>query len=143
MDTGHWFLSLYNDDGDPHEVTFIAVIAEDMTHNCPSGCSGKGECLLGHCQCNPGFGGDDCSESVCPVLCSQRGEFVSRRPEEQKGGKPRLKARRAAGSFVLTDYKQRLLNNLYTFLFCLLYDRAFIRTLLCALIAEGISRNLR
>lgn len=77
MEPGHWFLSLYNDDGDPHEVSFIAVIAEDMTHNCPNGCSGKGECLLGHCQCNPGFGGEDCSESVCPVLCSQRGEFVT------------------------------------------------------------------
>lgn len=63
MEQGHWFLSLYNDDGDPQEVNFIATIADDMTHNCPNGCSGKGECLMGHCQCNPGFGGDDCSES--------------------------------------------------------------------------------
>ncbi|XP_053597810.1 teneurin-m isoform X3 [Microplitis demolitor] len=77
MEPGHWFLSLYNDDGDPQEISFIAVIAEDMTHNCPNGCSGKGECLLGHCQCNPGFGGEDCSESVCPVLCSQRGEYIN------------------------------------------------------------------
>ncbi|XP_048266117.1 teneurin-m isoform X2 [Bombus terrestris] len=77
MEPGHWFLSLYNDDGDPQEVSFIAMIAEDMTHNCPNGCSGKGECLLGHCQCNPGFGGEDCSESVCPVLCSQRGEYIN------------------------------------------------------------------
>ncbi|KYN06967.1 Teneurin-3 [Cyphomyrmex costatus] len=77
MEPGHWFLSLYNDDGDPHEVSLIAVIAEDMTHNCPNGCSGKGECLLGHCQCKPGFGGEDCSESVCPVLCSQRGEYIN------------------------------------------------------------------
>lgn len=76
MEPGHWFLSLYNDDGDPQEVSFIAIIAEDMTHNCPNGCSGKGECLLGHCQCNPGFGGEDCSESVCPVLCSQRGKLI-------------------------------------------------------------------
>lgn len=76
MEPGHWFLSMYNDDGDPQEVSFTAVIAEDMTHNCPNGCSGKGECLLGHCQCNPGFGGEDCSESVCPVLCSQRGKIL-------------------------------------------------------------------
>ncbi|XP_072394437.1 teneurin-m isoform X1 [Diabrotica undecimpunctata] len=77
MEQGHWFLSLYNDDGDPQEVTFVAIVADDMTHNCPNGCSGKGECLMGHCQCNPGFGGDDCSESVCPVLCSQRGEYIN------------------------------------------------------------------
>ncbi|XP_022901485.2 teneurin-m isoform X3 [Onthophagus taurus] len=77
MEQGHWFLSLYNDDGDPQEISFVAAVADDMTHNCPNGCSGKGECLMGHCQCNPGFGGDDCSESVCPVLCSQRGEYIN------------------------------------------------------------------
>ena len=63
MEQGHWFLSLYNDDGDPQELSFTAGIAEDMTQNCPNGCSGKGECLLGHCQCNPGFGGEDCADS--------------------------------------------------------------------------------
>jgi hypothetical protein len=68
MDPGHWFLSLYNDDGDAQEVSFVAAISEDMTQNCPNGCSGKGECLLGHCQCNPGFGGDDCSKSMFTIL---------------------------------------------------------------------------
>lgn len=63
MEPGHWFISLYNDDGDEQEITFYAAVADDMTQNCPSGCSGNGQCLLGHCQCNPGFGGDDCSES--------------------------------------------------------------------------------
>lgn len=63
MEQGHWFISLYNDDGEIHEVTMEAEVAADMTRNCPNGCSGKGECLLAHCQCNPGFGGDDCSES--------------------------------------------------------------------------------
>lgn len=63
MEPGHWFVSLYNDDGDEQEITFYAAIADDMTQNCPNGCSGNGQCLLGHCQCNPGFGGDDCSES--------------------------------------------------------------------------------
>ena len=65
LEQGHWFLSLYNDDGDPQEVTFMATVSEDMTVNCPNGCSGKGECILGHCQCKPGFGGEDCSESEC------------------------------------------------------------------------------
>ncbi|XP_055317051.1 teneurin-m isoform X2 [Sitodiplosis mosellana] len=77
MENGHWFISLYNDDGDEQEITFYAAVADDMTQNCPNGCSGNGQCLLGHCQCNPGFGGDDCSESVCPVLCSQRGEYIN------------------------------------------------------------------
>ncbi|XP_021710866.1 teneurin-m isoform X5 [Aedes aegypti] len=77
MEPGHWFLSIYNDDGDAQEITFYAIVAEDMTQNCPNGCSGNGQCLLGHCQCNPGYGGDDCSESVCPVLCSQRGEYIN------------------------------------------------------------------
>lgn len=65
MEPGHWFISLYNDDGDEQEITFYAAVADDMTQNCPNGCSGNGQCLLGHCQCNPGFGGDDCSESKC------------------------------------------------------------------------------
>ncbi|KAJ1529492.1 hypothetical protein ONE63_006265 [Megalurothrips usitatus] len=77
LEQGHWFLSLYNDDGDPQEVSFMAEVSEDLTTNCPNGCSGKGECVLGHCQCKPGFGGEDCSESVCPVLCSQRGEYIN------------------------------------------------------------------
>lgn len=101
MEPGHWFLSVYNDDGDEQELTFYAAVAEDMTQNCPNGCSNNGQCQVGHCKCNPGFGGDDCSESkfhpsafmpdgvrlltrylrnfpgVCPVLCSQRGEYIN------------------------------------------------------------------
>lgn len=69
LEPGHWFLSLYNDDGDAQEVSFEASVSEDMTQNCPGGCSGKGECLMGHCQCNAGFGGDDCSESKIFYLC--------------------------------------------------------------------------
>lgn len=77
LEPGHWFVSMYNDDGDLTTVTFSASVSEDMTLSCPNGCSGKGECMVGHCQCNPGFSGDDCSDSVCPVLCSQRGEYIN------------------------------------------------------------------
>jgi len=77
LEAGHWFLSLYNDDSDPQEVVFNSNISEEMTEGCPNGCSGNGQCQLGHCQCNPGFGEDDCSQSVCPVLCSGRGDYVN------------------------------------------------------------------
>eukprot|EP00102_Acyrthosiphon_pisum_P009702 XP_003248283.1 PREDICTED: teneurin-m isoform X2 [Acyrthosiphon pisum] len=77
LEPGHWFVSMYNDDGDLTTLTFSASVSQDMTLSCPNGCSGKGECMVGHCQCNPGFSGDDCSDSVCPVLCSQRGEYIN------------------------------------------------------------------
>lgn len=64
LEPGHWFVSLYNDDGDPHPVTCLVTLARDMTLSCPRGCSaGNGECILGKCQCKSGFAGDDCSES--------------------------------------------------------------------------------
>ncbi|XP_072158624.1 teneurin-m isoform X3 [Bemisia tabaci] len=77
LEPGHWFLSLYNDDGDAQEVILVAAVSDELTKSCPGGCNGKGQCLMGRCQCTPGFGGEDCSESVCPVLCSQRGEYVN------------------------------------------------------------------
>ncbi|XP_015366041.1 PREDICTED: teneurin-m isoform X3 [Diuraphis noxia] len=77
LEPGHWFVSMYNDDGDLTTLTFSTSVSQDMTLSCPNGCSGKGECMVGHCQCNPGFSGDDCSDSVCPVLCSQRGEYIN------------------------------------------------------------------
>lgn len=76
MEPGHWFVSLYNDDGDEQEVTFYASVAADMTQNCPNGCSGNGQCLLGHCQCNPGFGGDDCSESKLRIYFIHNGQIT-------------------------------------------------------------------
>lgn len=143
MEPGHWFLSLYNDDGDPHEVSFIAVIAEDMTHNCPNGCSGKGECLLGHCQCNPGFGGEDCSESVCPVLCSQRGELVLPAKNIKKLINNRL-------LFVLIVYVH--IGTVFTIIYscivlfiCVIvfYIYTHVHVLLCKISTVEISRNLR
>ena len=65
LPAGHWFLSLYNDDGDANEVSFVARVAPELTRNCPKGCSGRGECVLGKCQCHAGFDGPDCGQSKC------------------------------------------------------------------------------
>ena len=44
-------------------MEMTATVSNDLTSACPRGCSGNGECVLGHCQCNPGFDGPDCSLS--------------------------------------------------------------------------------
>ncbi|XP_050695509.1 teneurin-m-like isoform X5 [Eriocheir sinensis] len=75
LDQGHWFLSLYNDDGDPQEVTLNGAMSSEFTEGCPRGCSGNGDCILGSCQCQPGYTGPDCTQMMCPVLCSGHGEY--------------------------------------------------------------------
>jgi len=80
MEPGHWFVSLYNDDGDPQEVTCLISLSRDMTLNCPRGCNANGECILGRCQCKSGFGGDDCSESKWLVLSLGPVSFVCQPP---------------------------------------------------------------
>ena len=72
LPAGHWFLSLYNDDGDANEVSFVARVAPELTRNCPKGCSGRGECVLGKCQCHAGFDGPDCGQSKCIESSSPR-----------------------------------------------------------------------
>ena len=64
MEAGHWFLSIYNDDGEARQVSFITKVSPELTRNCPKGCHGKGECVLGRCQCKPGFDGPDCGQSM-------------------------------------------------------------------------------
>ena len=59
---GHWFVSLYNDFGDVQTVDMVAALALEMTEGCPNGCNGHGECVLGRCKCESGYGGDDCSQ---------------------------------------------------------------------------------
>ena len=59
---GHWFISLYNDFGDVQTVDMVAALALEMTEGCPNGCNGHGECVLGRCQCESGYGGEDCSQ---------------------------------------------------------------------------------
>ncbi|XP_068081732.1 teneurin-a [Anabrus simplex] len=75
LDTGRWFLSVYNDDLQPHEVTMVVAEAEGVSTACPNDCSGHGSCYLGKCDCIDGYEGIDCSKSVCPVLCSNHGKY--------------------------------------------------------------------
>ena len=63
LDSGHWFLSLYNDDGDSQMVTFVAKVSGQLNRDCPGGCNGRGDCVLGRCQCEAGFDGPDCGQS--------------------------------------------------------------------------------
>ena len=38
-------------------------ILQELTEGCVNGCHGHGACVLGKCQCHPGFDGDHCSQS--------------------------------------------------------------------------------
>lgn len=63
LDTGRWFLSVYNDELLAHTVTLIVSEAEGVSTTCLNDCSGRGSCYLGKCDCIDGFQGVDCSKS--------------------------------------------------------------------------------
>jgi teneurin len=75
LDSGRWFLAIYNDELVAHSVQLIVAEAEGVSNTCPNDCSGHGSCYLGKCDCIDGYQGIDCSKSVCPVLCSAHGHY--------------------------------------------------------------------
>lgn len=63
LEAGEWFLSIYNDDGDPHQVNLV-ITRGPGGGECPQRCHERGNCILGRCQCAPGYSGIDCSQGM-------------------------------------------------------------------------------
>merc|ERR1712006_10591 len=56
-------------------LDLLAIAGNDRIP-CPHGCSGRGQCVHGLCQCKEGWHTADCSERSCPRNCSGHGSCM-------------------------------------------------------------------
>jgi hypothetical protein len=63
LDSGKWFLRIFNDDLFDRRVGVVAQVDPTVEVRCPQQCAGNGNCVYGKCHCFDGFTGVDCSNS--------------------------------------------------------------------------------
>ncbi|XP_076467550.1 teneurin-3-like isoform X4 [Babylonia areolata] len=83
---GVWFIGVFNDGDSPQNVAFV-LNHHAVQSDCPTNCSGRGDCVNGHCECWEGFHGKFCSLDQCPEVCSGQGELAEGRCRCYKGFK--------------------------------------------------------
>uniref|UniRef100_A0A914PWQ3 EGF-like domain-containing protein n=1 Tax=Panagrolaimus davidi TaxID=227884 RepID=A0A914PWQ3_9BILA len=95
--SGKWHLGFFNDGLFPEPISFVASIAKKekepqnpiakISQSCKYDCFSKGFCKNGKCHCHPGYSGEFCEETACPVLCSGNGIFTNGRCSCHEGFK--------------------------------------------------------
>ncbi|CAI7994046.1 Leishmanolysin-like peptidase [Geodia barretti] len=84
-----------NSTGNNTSVHIVCPSYQDLceNYNCPRLCSGHGNCIKGHCRCQPGYYGNDCSYSyldrllTCDsVLCQNGGSCTDSGGSGSGGG---------------------------------------------------------
>ena len=95
--SGKWHLGFFNDGLYPEPISFVASIAKrekeqgnpiiKTSQTCKYDCFSKGFCKNGKCHCHPGYSGEFCEETACPVLCSGNGIFTNGRCSCHEGFK--------------------------------------------------------
>uniref|UniRef100_A0AC35GBY9 EGF-like domain-containing protein n=1 Tax=Panagrolaimus sp. PS1159 TaxID=55785 RepID=A0AC35GBY9_9BILA len=95
--SGKWHLGFFNDGLFPEPISFVASITKKekelqnpiakTSQSCKYDCFSKGFCKNGKCHCHPGYSGEFCEETACPVLCSGNGIFTNGRCSCHEGFK--------------------------------------------------------